>query len=434
MSTRTLSVLMLVWYSESQAPGYSWGGGACITDEDCSLGGVCSSSLCICDAYFTGPDCSLLNLQRPRLDDQAGLCHKGFSSYYSWGGKSILGQDGRWHLYASFMCNHATLDQWTTKSSSAHFVSDTVDGAYVFADSECDATTGICTPIVIPWSHNTVIAENAKGKTPALLLAHIGDGVVDPSQWAPCFNKSDVKEKDEDSVTSSTLNSPLIRGDPGSTCYFATSDAPDGPWTRSLNNTGVVINFTNSWTNGLAGNPAPLINQQDGSVKLYFTAVPCPPNSNSKAPNCIAVATAESWEGPYSMNEAKTPITYPESEDPFVFVDQRGNYHLVTNVNTFHARCAQGVPCGGHAWSRDGLTFSNLTIGAFGPVVTFLNGTEWKNAYAERPLVTMASDGVTPLAFSLGLGRNSYSDSCNWVQLFCTNGSDPNCGPTRFAM
>ena len=38
----------------------------------------------------------------------------------------------------------------------------------------------------------------------------------------------------------------------------------------------------------------------------------------------------------------------------------------LTNVNTCHARCAQGVPCGGHAWSSDGFTFSNLTIGAFG--------------------------------------------------------------------
>lgn len=145
------------------------------------------------------------------------------------------------------------------------------------------------------------------------------------------------------------------------------------------------------------------------------------------------MAHADNFAGPYTMDAAPRPITFPESEDPSVFRDARGNFHLVTNVNTYHARCAQGVPCGGHAWSRDGFLFSNLTVGAFGPVVTFKNGTQWKNAYVERPLVTMGADGVTPLSFHVGMGRSAYSDSCNWVQLFCTNGSDPTCGPTRFA-
>lgn len=91
------------------------------------------------------------------------------------------------------------------------------------------------------------------------------------------------------------------------------------------------------------------------------------------------------------------------------------------------ARCAQGVPCGGHAWSRDGLAFSNLTIGAFGPVLR-INGSYVTNAYVERPLVVQAADR-TPLAFHVGLGRTSYVDSCNWVQLFCTPGAQ-GCGPT----
>jgi hypothetical protein len=133
------------------------------------------------------------------------------------------------------------------------------------------------------------------------------------------------------------------------------------------------------------------------------------------------------------MFEAQLPVTYPESEDPTVFQDHRGNFHLFTNVNTGHQRCDQGVPCGGHAWSRDGYHFTDLVIGAFGPVITFRNGSEWKNAYVERPLFTMAKDRVTPLAFHVGMGRAGYLDSCNWVQLLCTDGTDPTCGPTRFA-
>ena len=174
------------------------------------------------------------------------------------------------------------------------------------------------------------------------------------------------------------------------------------------------------------------------SVNLYFTGRTCPPAPAGRMPwrnpTCIAVAHAESWNSTYQMYGAGLPVTYPESEDPTVFQDKRGNFHLFTNVNTGHQRCGVGVPCGGHAWSRDGYHFSDLVIGAFGPVVTFKNGTEWRNAYVERPLFTMGADRVTPLAFFVGLGRSSYTDSCNWPQLVCTDGTDPMCGPTRSAL
>ena len=190
------------------------------------------------------------------------------------------------------------------------------------------------------------------------------------------------------------------------------------------------INRTGSWADlGYLGNPAPFV-FPNGTVNLYFTATTCPPGSGNLSPACIAMARADSFAGPYQFATPSRPIAYPESEDPSVFRDKRGNFHLLTNVNSDHARCAQGVPCGGHAWSRDGFVFSNLTIGAFGPVITFKNGTEWRNAYVERPLVTMAPDGVTPLSFHVGMSRSSYSDSCHWVQLFCAGGTDPTCGPT----
>jgi hypothetical protein len=47
------------------------------------------------------------------------------------------------------------------------------------------------------------------------------------------------------------------------------------------------------------------------------------------------------------MNAAKAPITYPESEDPSVFRDPRGNYHLLTCVYA-------GVCAGGERAVRSG--------------------------------------------------------------------------------
>lgn len=463
-SPRPLTTLLLVALAlglprgAAQAPGYPHGGGACATAADCSLGGDCAGGACQCDAWWTGADCRYLNLQRPRLGDQAGTCGAGFASYYSWGGRSLHGADGRYHLFASFMCRHATLSEWTTASASAHFVSPAPDGAFEWFEGDCDAGTGVCAPIVPPWSHNTVAVANGVGSRPAFLVAHIGDGVVPPSAWAPCFNKSDVRSAGPQPAAAGEVlrdgrrlqgrpqrgtaagagvgpeeRPAPPRADPGDTTYFAVSDALDGPWTRALNNSGVVINATGSWAaEGFVGNPAPLV-FANGSARLYFTARNCPPGHGALNGNCIAVAHAESWEGPYDMRAARRPVTYPESEDPFVFVDHRGAFHLLTNVNTGHDRCGQGVPCGGHAWSADGLVFSDLVVGAFGPIVTMPNGSVWRNAYVERPLVTFRDDGVTPLAFHVGMGRASYVDSCNWVQLFCSDGADASCGPTRDA-
>ena len=195
-----------------------------------------------------------------------------------------------------------------------------------------------------------------------------------------------------------------------------------GPWTTLNGNTPLAFTWEGSWARDTNGaNPAPFF-FENGTVLMYFSANPCPPNWGNKVPgnNCIGVARGTSWAGPFAA--LPLPVTHPESEDAHVFRDPRGNFHLLTNVNNDHARCAQGVPCGGHAWSKDGISFSNLTIGAFGPFIRFSNGSFWRTAYVERPQVTQAADG-TPLAFFVGMGVTTYDDSVSWAQLFCTSES-----------
>lgn len=95
------------------------------------------------------------------------------------------------------------------------------------------------------------------------------------------------------------------------------------------------------------------------------------------------------------------PITRPESEDPYVFRDSRGHFHLLTNVNNGHQRCPMGVACGGHAWSYDGLTFSDLLVGAYGPRIPLMNGSYWQNSYIERPQILQDATG-RPTTFFTG--------------------------------
>ena len=263
-------------------------------------------------------------------------------SYHSWGGRPIFTpSDGKWHASLSFLCRHAGLGQWTTVSASGHFVADSPDGAYTWGPEQC-TPAGICTPSVIPWSHNTVFLENpAEASSGARFqIWHVGDGVAPAADWDPCFNASEVGAQHSLARLAPQHQPPALRQpSPGNAAYVTYANSPAGPWTRGLGNGQVPINFTGSWTSALAGNPAPLV-MPDGSVNLYFTAVPCPPNSGAKAANCIAVATSTSgFAGPFEMRAARHPITYPESEDPSVFRDKRGNYHLLTNVNTCHARC-----------------------------------------------------------------------------------------------
>eukprot|EP00035_Acanthoeca_spectabilis_P039493 m.62749 g.62749 ORF g.62749 m.62749 type:complete len:467 (+) comp9626_c0_seq1:559-1959(+) len=459
-----LNVAVVAWcgwlagLGVAQRTEVPWGGGGCLTEEDCSLGGVCNipspgrPGKCSCDPWFTGLTCNLLNLQRPE-NDQLGLCHSGFDSYHSWGGRAIPAASGpngatEWHLYASFLCEHNTLQKWTTMSSSGHFVGESAVGPFKFAKEQCNGP--ICTPAIIPWSHNTVAIHDPTPSTSSAQkwqIWHIGDGVVNASVFSPCFNASEVgaasatpnDHLDHVGVDGVTANRQAgataeVEGhaapNAGAEVFISTGPTPGGPWTRAFANRPLNILYdpAGAWPQS-ATNPSPLV-LPNGSVRLYFTAAdnaaPCGLYSN-----CIGVAQSDhGWEGPFVPSPHH--LSNVESEDPNVFVDPRGNYHLLTNINTGHARCPQGVECGGHAWSRDGLAFSDLYIGAFGPYVTFANGTGWNNSYSERPLVTQNEDG-SPLAFYVGLGRTSYMDCCNWAQLFCTRElaeAGGKCGPT----
>lgn len=63
------------------SPPLPRGGGACMTDYDCSFGGQCISHVCACDVQFTGPLCGVVSLRRATLDN--GMQMNGT---HTWGG------------------------------------------------------------------------------------------------------------------------------------------------------------------------------------------------------------------------------------------------------------------------------------------------------------------------------------------------------------
>jgi len=331
--------------------------------------------------------------------------------------------DGVYHSYQSFMCRHQTLGAWTTASSSAHLVSPSPVGPFEWSPAECDAN-GICTPQLYPGhitrSSRQIIPGNPLSFSfTMLVMASRPRRIGILAITSPTSHRHTLPW-----ATPSATNPPVTRA-PRHTSSTRTipTDPGFGPsTTRARSST-----LRDPGADTMAGNPAALM-EPDGSVKLYFTSRPCPPNSGAKAPNCIAMATAPSWDAVYQMNAVARPITFPESEDPSVFKDPRGNYHLLTNVNTYHARCAQGVPCGGtrgHATVCYSLT-SRLALSA--PSSRSRMALSGRMPTLNGRCVTTGADG-TPLALYVGMGRSSYEDSCNWAQLFCTAGA-VGCGPT----
>jgi hypothetical protein len=100
--------------------------GSCRTQEDCSLGGECVASKCICDPMWTGPTCVALNLgpapTTPLVNN---------SGDQSWGGNTVYDHsDGLWHLFFAEFLNDCPLGTWGTNYVVSHAVSTNPQGPY----------------------------------------------------------------------------------------------------------------------------------------------------------------------------------------------------------------------------------------------------------------------------------------------------------------
>jgi hypothetical protein len=234
MWLKLLTLAVAARVAAAQLPNFTHGGGACADDWDCALSGVCVANLCVCDIWATGPQCTYLNLQPAESLTSQGL---QAPSYYSWGGHTLKDDADNYHLFASFMCDHASLGSWTTKSSVAHAVSQSPVGPFVFAE-------GVDEQLVVPpWSHGAYITRDPP--TGQYLLWHLGDGTIDPATWSPCYNSSQAVVDGGGGGGGVSppphVDAPYtpLRAPPGQKQAFVhTAPSLNGPWTPWNNNTG----------------------------------------------------------------------------------------------------------------------------------------------------------------------------------------------------
>jgi len=157
-----------------------------------------------------------------------------------------------------------------------------------------------------------------------------------------------------------------------------------------------------SWTSTTPGtvvsneqNPGPFL-WKNGTMNMWYrahaaTSSPC--SGESIGVQFCASPTAKCSGG-------VNPIFSHTSEDPSVFVDKRGNYHML--VNALPGGCSPKLQQGGHAWSRDGVNWSEPRVGAYNTTVKFSDGTEMTCGRRERPQMVQAADG-TPIAMFAGV-------------------------------
>ena len=348
----------------------------CANDWDCSLGGECQtpSSTCKCEAQFTGAHCSIMRLRRAKVNN--GI-QQNSTAAHTWGGHAVEDPErkGKWVGFFSYMAGGCGLNTWQSNSMIITAVADAPDGPY---DQQM-------APVTAPWTHNAMISRHPNG---SFFLFHIGTGV--PKGGATVRNCSGKPDP----------FFPLPSADPPPATTHI-SESARGPWRAAP---GVPA----------VNNPCPFFFRNGTTLLFDRTSVSWAPAVDSPKVEWRKTATVKA-------NGTMRP------EDPGVWRDARGNFHMLFNANSGHSHCGKGVPCGGHSWSRDGLSWSQPTIPAFGTIVHYDDGTTVNWDYVERPQVVQDAEGA-PLTLFLS---QSYASSHSLAIMFCQDkDSDTDCVTT----
>ena len=326
---------------------------SCSDDEGCNLNGACQQGACVCDAGWVGSTCGLLNAQ-PLQVGASGM--NELPSNSSWGGSVVFApEDGLFHMFFSEILEQCPMADWQTNSACYHSTSPTALGP--FSNK---------TEVIGAWCHNAIIRVAQDLHGPLFMLWHIGDG-KEPSKVRRCSNSS---------TAHGTAGRPSVRSAGGYVNSFSYSRSVWGPWT-AFNESVLPGGASGSWDEGRVNMaPFPLKN---GTVLLGYRG------TDAKHVEKLGIAIGGNWSGPYHSLTPTAPIVSAAGEDPFLWVDKRGNFHML-----FHAFATTG----GHVFSRQlagPWTLSDVV--PYNCTISWSNGTTITYAERERPELLL--DAIT---------------------------------------
>lgn len=305
--------------------------------------------------------------------------------YWIWCGSAILGEDGRYHMFASRWPKKLPFFRgYIAASEIVRASSDTPYGPYKFeevvlGDRGEEFWDGRMT-------HNPCILKH--GDT--YVLFYIGATYKGERPSAENL-------KNEDRTLTDDCYSTIRIG-------MATSKSIFGPWQRR--DKPVFDIKPDSWDSTVVTNPSPCI-LPDGKILLYY-------RSNSDGKLKIGVARAENLDSPFIRLTDK-PIFGDEQgrtvEDTFVWYNGE-NIELI-------AKDMNGDICGEkwggiHMVSEDGVNFkpANETK-SYSRRVKFKDGTEETAFHLERPNIMFKDGKPFMMCFAYATASDKYINNIN---------------------
>lgn len=374
---------------------------SCTSDEDCSLNGVCGKTgVCKCDPAWTGDDCGALDIRPAKRPSGYNLTAEGTSS---WCSKIVKDpwEKNLYHLFASEFTHGCGLDYWAPYSRIIRAESHTGPaGPYTFAAE-----------VMGTFAHNPNVVYSPADRE--WLLYYIGcptNVTTDScqSQSFTCGPGNDNNGESGISVLSSKdlrnwdFKGQVMQGDnTGDWDADVTNPAPFPLYASSCSRTGAYAN----------GQDCP--GHTDAMLLVYRG---CPYNCGGAEQINVAISET-GFEGPYTKIEVD-PIFNDGNEDPFVWRDKRGNFHMLLHSLEADGGFGSGPKVGRHAWAKNYTgpwTFGSQTL-AFSTEVEYDDGTTINFYRRERPEVYFSDDGLmTPLLLTTGVQPQNSPQSYSIV-------------------
>lgn len=355
----------------------------CTNDDNCSLNGICRSGVCECDDGWIGSDCGVLDLRPSRRN--SGYNHT-FENVSSWGASIVRDphHDNLHHMFFSLFAHHCPLKSWMPFSTIAHATSRTGPaGPYVSP-----------TQVLGTFAHNPTVIWSPYDKQ--YLLYHIGCPQPMPDVCGPVKFQCGIPD-----------------GQSGITVH----SSPD---LQSWKSHGIVFNGTtdkNRWDKTATNPSAWPLHSGDHDEKPGIILVYRGNNQNETNFSSGNIAVSPTGiDGPYTRIQ-KDPLMMYRYEDPFIWQDKRGHYHML--VHSQRDTGAGGLPgvksVGRHAYARQyqgpWVYGYDLSL-AYNALVNFTDGTSINYSRRERPQLLFSDDGqMTPQFLANGVQESGTNMS-----------------------
>lgn len=372
----------------------------CQIDDDCNLNRICVPFIktCKCDSGWTSSNCGTLDLRPATRNSGYNVTSTGTSS---WGSKIIHDPNNPklFHLFLAEFTDDCGLDYWSPYSRVIRAESTNGPaGPYVFAQE-----------VVGAFAHNPTVVYSPADKK--YLMYYIGCPQSPPDTCtSPSFScgpgnfingESGISVQSSPNLKTWAFEGQLFKGADDDTC-----DA----------------DVTNP-------SPFPLYSQHNETSEILLAYRGCPYNCSGS--ELLNLATAPSYPGPYTKVQPQ-PLFFAPNEDPFIWRDKRGHFHMLTHSLEADGGFGDGPKVGRHTYSRmmEGpWTFNNRSL-AFSTLVEYSDGTIVDFYRRERPQLFFSEDGeMTPLYLTTGVQEKGSAMSYSVIQPFCGAGEwERGCG------